>query len=434
MGLDRGLEKAGLSIRVAIDSNAWACKTIKANRPRLALIPRPIEQVPTFELLEAAGLKSGEAFAVVGGPSCQSFSTAGQRGSLGDARGTMFREFVRVVKETRPRFFVMENVRGMLSAAVKHRHLNQRGPGYPALTPDEELGSAFRLMLTELAETNYFVVFDVLNAADYGAPQVRHRLVLLGSRDGEFLTMPSPTHGETPQKGIKPWVTLREAFAELNDPDREFEAILGTRAKLLADIPAGGNWRSLPKAQQKAAIGSAFESWGGRSGFLRKLSWDQPAPSVTSRPSSKATFMCHPDEIRPLTVAECARLQQFPEDWKFEGSLLQKYAQIGNAVPVGLGHALGRYLRRVAEARVARRSDLCGTVACASQDTLDRLANRPRTILNPVRMRANPDKEAARQWLIDSASSQTVTAIPLAQAAPSRIRARARAGQSRAVS
>jgi DNA (cytosine-5)-methyltransferase 1 len=272
---------------------------------------------------------------------------------------------------------------------------------------EETLGSAFRLMLSELADTGYYVVFDVLNAADYGSPQVRHRLIVLGSRDGELLSMPPVSHGPSPTKGLRRWRTLRDALRDLSDPTPEFEAINGKRAELLASIPPGGNWKSLPESEQRTAIGSAFDSWGGRSGFLRRLDWDRPAPAVTSRPSSKATFMCHPDHTRPLTVAECARLQQFPVDWQFQGSLMQKYAQIGNAVPVGLGMALGRHLRQLS-ADTLRRSDLCGHVACGSQVTLDRMNSRPQTILNPRRMRGDPDSDAAKRWLAEQ------TGTPLA--------------------
>lgn len=399
MGLDCGLDQAGLSIRVAVESNAAAVATIRANRPRLPVFEKPIKDVPTAELLKTAGLRIGEAFAVVGGPSCQSFSTAGQRESIADQRGTMFREFVRIVKEARPRFFIMENVRGVMSAAIRHRPLAKRGPGHPHLSAEEELGSAFKLMLSELAETNYYVLFDVINAADYGAPQIRHRVIVLGSRDGELLTMPTATHSEAARNGGKAWVTLRQALNGLEDPDPEFEPIRGRKAKLLELIPPGGNWRSLPKSKQRSAIGSAYDSWGGRSGFLRRLDWDAPAPSVTSRPNSKATLMCHPDEIRPLTVSECARLQQFPPDYRFVGSVLQKYSQIGNAVPVGLGRALGRHLRLIAETgNRTRHSALCGKVA-TSEATLTRMSQRPHTILNPRRMREDEDTKAARDWL-----------------------------------
>jgi DNA (cytosine-5)-methyltransferase 1 len=131
LGLDLGLEAAGFEVRVAVECNRFAAATVRNNRPDIALIPKKLEDVTTGEILGAAGLSPGEPVVVTGGPCCQSFSTAGQRGSVSDPRGMMFRQFLRVVREARPRFFVMENVRGILSAAVRHRPLKERGPGHP---------------------------------------------------------------------------------------------------------------------------------------------------------------------------------------------------------------------------------------------------------------------------------------------------------------
>ncbi len=203
MGLDLGLEVAGLNIVVALECNSFPVATIVRNRPTLPLIDRPIEDVSSGEILEIAQLRSGEPFAVVGGPSCQVFSTAGQRQSLGDPRSTMFKHFVRVIRDTQPEFFVMENVRGLLSAAVRHRPLRQRGPGYPPLEEDEQLGSAFRQVAETLRDLGYYCVFDVLNAADYGVPQTRQRLVIVGSRDGKKVRMPRPTHDPEGTKGLQ---------------------------------------------------------------------------------------------------------------------------------------------------------------------------------------------------------------------------------------
>ncbi|MEP6664515.1 MAG: DNA (cytosine-5-)-methyltransferase, partial [Verrucomicrobiota bacterium] len=173
MGLDLGLESAqnGIRTAVALEINPIAVKTIKLNKPKLPVFNSSIESVSTAELLKAASLKRGEAFAVIGGPCCQSFSTAGKRESLSDPeRGGLFRHFTRVVCETRPRFFLMENVKGILSAAIRHRTLNKRGPGWPALSPDEEFGSALRVIRDELAQLNYHVIFGLFNCADYGVP------------------------------------------------------------------------------------------------------------------------------------------------------------------------------------------------------------------------------------------------------------------------
>lgn len=396
LGLDLGLEQAGLQVRVAVECNGSAAETIRRNRPDTPIIKRRIEQVTTAEILEVAGLARGEAAVLTGGPSCQPFSTAGQRGSISDPRGIMFREFLRVVREARPRFFVMENVRGVLSAAIRHRRLQERGPGYPPLAPDEELGSAFTLILRELQGTGYYTVFDLLNVADFGVPQVRERVLFIGSRDGEAVTMPKPTHAKLPTNGKAPWVTLRQGLRGLIDPTPAYNDLPPSKKRYLALVPEGGNWRDLPPELQAEALGGAYKSWGGRGGFFRRLAWERPAPALTTRPESKATMLCHPTELRTLSVREYARLQQFPDSWEFAGGLPQQYTQVGNAVPIGLGTAIGEAIRKVM--RRQKRMARPGMLVCANDDLLNRLAKRPRTILNPVRMRKVKDPEAVREW------------------------------------
>jgi DNA (cytosine-5)-methyltransferase 1 len=397
LGLDLGLEQAGFTIRAAIECNRFAAETIRQNRPDIPLIDRKLELVPTEEILDAAKLRPEEATVVTGGPSCQAFSTAGQRGSVSDPRGIMFREFLRVVKEAQPEFFVMENVKGVLSAAIKHRHLKTRGPGHPPLKADEELGSAFRLILKELRTTGYYVVFDLLNAADYGVPQTRERVVFIGSRDGRPVAMPEQTHAHEPADGLLPWVTLRKALQGLKDPDPAYNELSPSKKRFLKLVPAGGNWRNLPVRLHAEALGGAHVSWGGRGGFFRRLGWDRPAPALTTRPDSKATMLCHPTELRPLSVAEHTRLQQFPDGWVFGGGVPQQYIQVGNAVPLGLGKAIGEAIRLTM--RRWKRDDLLGKVVCDNAALIDRMANRPRTILNPSRMRIDGSIEAAREWL-----------------------------------
>lgn len=395
LGLDLGLEQSGFEIRVAVECNRFAADTIRTNRPDIPVIERRIEDVTTDEILEAAELEAGDPFVVTGGPSCQAFSTAGDRLSISDPRGVMFREFLRVVKEARPRFFVMENVTGVLSAAVRHRPLGKRGPGHPPLKPEEQLGSAFILMLKEIRRTGYYVAFDVVNAADFGVPQKRERLVFIGSRDGEVVALPTPA--ENGGNGTRQWKTLRQALRGLKDPEPLYSELPRSKAKFVELIPEGGNWRDLPPGKQKSALGGAHASWGGRVGFMRRLAWDETPPALTTRPDSKATMMCHPNETRPLSVRECARLQQFPDDWVFGGGLPQQYIQIGNAVPVGLGKAIGEALK--ATARRRRRVRDQAVVVCGSEDLLERIANRPTTVLNPIRMRKVKSAEAAKKWL-----------------------------------
>ena len=396
LGLDLGLEEAGFTVKVAVESNKSAAETIRKNRPKIHLIERNIEMVTTAEILTAAGLKPGEPALIAGGPSCQSFSTAGQRASIDDPRGTLFRHFLRVVREARPRFFVMENVRGILSAAIKHRPLNKRGPGFSTLKPEEELGSAFNSILAALRELDYYITFNVLNAADYGVPQTRERLLFIGSRDGEAIEMPLPTHSRKAAGGGARWVTVRKALRGLSDPEPEIKTIASRWRKYLAHIPAGGCWRDLPTRLRAKAMGKAYKSWGGRKGFFRRLDWDSPAPALTTRPESKATMCCHPSELRTFSVREYARLQQFPDGWQFAGALQHKYMQIGNAVPVGLAKATGLSIQ-LAILKGKKKVNKPG-IFCASEDLLHRILRGSKTRLNPPRMRRYKSMIAVKAW------------------------------------
>ncbi|MCC7531220.1 MAG: DNA cytosine methyltransferase [Candidatus Melainabacteria bacterium] len=396
MGLDLGLEQSGLEVVLAVECDSQAVATIKQNRPDLPVINRKIEDVTTKEILEAAGLRPGGAFVVSGGPSCQSFSTAGQRRSLADPRGGLFHHFVRIVRESQPKFFIMENVKGMLSAAIKHRPLNERGPGFPPLSSDEELGSAFRVIIKELRRLNYYTVFDVLNAADYGSPQSRERILFIGSREGKAVSMPLRTHNPTGSNGLKQWTNLKNAIGDLDDQEPVGVRFSPKVVAFLKKIPAGGNWRNLAPNEQKEALGGAFISWGGRSGFYRRLAWDKPSPALTTQPDSKATMLCHPSEPRPLSLQEYARIQQFPENWTFSGPVASQYRQIGNAVPVGLGAALGRAI--LLSWNKWNNTSRVGTVETHNEELLRKMAERPVTILNPPRMRKKAYTGADEAW------------------------------------
>jgi DNA (cytosine-5)-methyltransferase 1 len=432
MGLDLGLEKAGFRVAVAVECNPFAAATIRANRPDVVVIERPIEEVTTAEILKAAGLKKGEAALVAAGPSCQVFSTAGKRRSFKDPRGAMFDEFVRVVRESRPEFFLMENVRGLLSAAIQHRPLNKRGTGFRPLASSERLGSALDYVIKRLKGLNYGVLFDLLNAADYGVPQTRDRLVFIGSREGRAFRMPAPTHAREAVGRRKKWSTLRDALHGLDDSNSEFVPFTPTRSKFLRHVPQGGNWQDLPDRMKPAALGKAFVSWGGRCGFFRRLAWNKPSPALTTSPTCKATTLCHPKELRPLTVREYARVQQFPDNWAFAGykkSAAQKYVQIGNAVPVGLAAAVGRAIRRARKAAKSRAR--LGKVECLNLKLLEKLAKRPTTIVNPPRMRNQKAKRSAPAWSAERKQKRQVLAY-----APADLRSvlevRIRAGRRRA--
>ena len=360
-GLDLGLEKAGFNTVSVVEIDRDCNQTIAINRPHLAecAVPRDIRKVSSKQLLEEAGrtlglnrsLQIGEIDLITGGPPCQPFSTAGKRLSVGDPRGSLFIEFLRLIEEIQPRFFIMENVRGLLSAPIEHRPHKHRGSGYPALKPEEMHGAALKIILAEIENIGYQVTYGLLQAADYGVPQTRLRVFFLASRDHEKLTFPSPTHTNKSQSSLPQWLTLKEAISDINDDLIECSSYSSQRLKYLKLLKAGQNWRFLPEAIKPEAMGGAYKSGGGKVGFYRRLSWEKPCPTITTSPHQKATDMCHPDELRPLSVRECATIQTFPDQWKFYGSISSKYKQIGNAVPVLLGKAIGDHLYKVIDGK-----------------------------------------------------------------------------------
>lgn len=368
-GLDLGMEQAGFHAVSVVKIDPDSTKTIALNRPYLleSAIPRDLRCVDSSTLLEEGGkvlnlgrpLLLGEVDLVTGGPPCQPFSTAGKRTSIRDPRGSLFMDFIRIVREVQPRFFVMENVRGLLSASIRHRAINQRGAGYPSLEPDEMPGSALTVVLEELECLGYNVVYNLLQAADYGVPQTRERVMFIGSRDGQGVKFPKPTHSRNGSGKLPKWRILSEALtpedsqrtSQCSDKDSsdpvsspEYVPYSPERLKYLRLLKEGQNWKYLPEHLKKEAMGGAYNSGGGKVGFYRRLAWDKPSPTVTTSPHQKATDMCHPEELRPLSVRECARVQTFPDDWVFHGSIASQYRQIGNAVPVELAEAIGRHI------------------------------------------------------------------------------------------
>ncbi len=339
-GLDLGLERAGFEVIWANEIEEDFVNTIRLNRPATTIVQADMKTLDPAVVMKRLRLRPGQLDVMAGGPPCQSFSTAGRRLSINDARGNLMLQYIHWVNVFRPQYFILENVRGLLSAPIKHVPHVQRGKKWqPA--PDETSGSALRLVLAEIAKIGYTVNYQLINAANYGVPQTRERVVLLGSRDGTVLEFPEPTHAKVPTGGLLPWATLGDALMDLHEPEPEHATYSAARLQFLKQVPSGGNWRSLPTALQAEAMGGAFTSGGGKVGFYRRLSWSKPSPTVTTAPHQKATDMCHPEADRPLSVREYARIQQFPDDWQFYGSTSQKYKQIGNAVPVGLGYSIG---------------------------------------------------------------------------------------------
>lgn len=327
MGLDLGLEEAGWDCVFANEFDPVACATIRLNRPGLKLDDGDVRNL-------AHGSVPEELDLIVGGPPCQAFSTAGKRLGLNDARGNVFIHFVEMALTFRPRVIAIENVRGLLSAPLVHRPHSQRGTDHPPLAVEETPGGAFRHILSLFGEHQYEVSFDLYDTADFGIPQRRRRIVLIASRVGKIPNLvPMKAREKTFRNAVKS-LTGSQEHIPLRDKQIEFLKCLGP----------GQNWRDLSPSQQQRAMGKAFHCTGGRTGFYRRLAWDEPSPTLVTSPTMPATLLAHPIENRPLSVQEYARIQTFPDDWKFAGTTAQKYRQIGNAVPVKFGRAIGEHL------------------------------------------------------------------------------------------
>ena len=343
LGLDSGLEAAGLESVAVNEFDPKACKTIRQNRPRLSLYDGDIRDLTAEQLMREQKIEPEELFAIVGGPPCQAFSTAGKRLGLNDERGNVFLHFIDLIGKLRPKYIVIENVRGILSTPMQHRPHNERA--YSGISPleEEKPGGALRYILAHLREAGYEVSFELYNTANFGVPQIRERVVMLGARDGSTIPYLVPTHDEEARFGLPRWRTFRDAVEGL-EGEPEAAKFPERRLQYYRLLKSGQNWRDLPEHLQRAAMGKAYEAGGGKVGFYRRLAWDRPAPTVVTCPTMPATDLAHPEENRPLSVQEYARIQTFPDSWKFEGNLASRYRQIGNAVPVRFGEAIGRHL------------------------------------------------------------------------------------------
>ena len=343
MGLDIGLANAGLNVVIGQDVDPSCVATIRANGHRV--LDGDIRDIDPADLLEQVGIMPGEPFLICGGPPCQPFSTAGKRLGINDPRGNLFMDFIRMIDYIRPRFFIMENVKGILSAPLKHVPLTERDRD----DPEQRLGTVLDMILSEFHKLGYKTVYGILDAVNYGVPQFRERFVLIGSRDNEDIFLPYPTHFQRHQDSAYRWQTLKDSIKDLEHDCGECAAFSKERLGFLRLVPEGGNWRDLPDDVKQEAMGGAYRSGGGKVGFYRRLSYDQPSPTLVTSPVQKATMMCHPTQDRPLSIQEYARIQQFPSDWVFMGTNAAKYRQIGNAVPVGLAQALGWAVRSAAD-------------------------------------------------------------------------------------
>ena len=311
-GLAVGMEKAGLKCVALNEIDKWACNTLRKNRPNWNVLEGDIKSFSFTEYENKVDI-------VTGGFPCQAFSYAGKKLGLADARGTLFYEFARVVKEVNPPICIGENVRGLLS---------------------HENGKTLQGMISILYEIGYNVVpVQVLKAINFNVPQKRERLILVGIRKDIELKYEYP-------KPYKKIYNLKDALKKGSLFDCDVPKSAGSKypkskVDVLKLVPQKGYWRDLPLDIQIEFMGGSFHLGGGKTGIARRIGWDEPCLTLTCSPAQKQTERCHPEETRPFTVREYARIQTFPDDWKFEGSVAQQYKQIGNAVPVNLGKEVG---------------------------------------------------------------------------------------------
>lgn len=316
-GLALGLEMAGFDNKGAIEIDRDAVKTLNHNRPDWNVYDGDINDLvnqknkPENHFFE--NIKDIDVF--TGGFPCQSFSYAGKRQGFADTRGTLFYPYSQLIDKIKPKMFIAENVKGLVN------HDN---------------GATLTTMIKIFKSIGYHVYWNVLNSWDYGVAQKRQRIFIVGIR--EDLIKKEKFSFKLP-KAFEYKPVLKDALK--NVPKSDGMAYSEKKYKVLDLVPAGGCWVDLPENIAKEYLGASWNSGGGKRGMARRISWDEPSLTLTTSPNQKQTERCHPDETRPFTVREYARIQSFPDNWEFKGNVGSQYKQIGNAVPVNLAKAVG---------------------------------------------------------------------------------------------
>jgi DNA (cytosine-5)-methyltransferase 1 len=319
-GLAIGLEKAGFKAKLLSDIDRYACQTLKHNRPDWRVIEGDVSQIDFKPYKNKIDLLSG-------GFPCQAFSYAGNKLGFEDTRGTLFFEFGRALKESSPKIFLAENVKGLAS---------------------HDSGRTLETITRVLSDLGYTIIEPrILKAIFYQVPQKRERLIIIGIRNDlvnkATFSWPSPYHRIMSLKdGLKKGILY-----EKDVPVSDGQKYPPRKAQILGYVPQGGYWKDLPDILQREYMQKSYFLGGGKTGIARRLSWEEPSLTLTCSPAQKQTERCHPEENRPLTVREYARIQTFMDSWEFKGSISNQYKQIGNAVPINLAYAIGRSLVRL---------------------------------------------------------------------------------------
>lgn len=320
-GLALGIEKAGFNTLGLIEFDKDASETLRTNRPNWRVINDDIANISCLDLLDYFNLEKGELDLLSGGAPCQSFSYAGKRLGLEDARGTLFYHYAKFLQQLQPKMFLFENVKGLLS---------------------HDKGKTFSVIKDIFESTGYHIQHEVLNAWDFGVAQKRERLITIGIRSDLL----SKLHFDFPDPyKYKP--VLRDIL--LDCPESDGAKYSEYKKKIFELVPPGGYWRDIPENIAKEYMKSCWYMEGGRTGILRRLSLDEPSLTVLTSPSQKQTDRCHPLEARPFTIRENARCQSFPDDWNFCGGIGSQYRQVGNAVPVNLAYEIAKKIKKALE-------------------------------------------------------------------------------------
>lgn len=315
------------------------------NHPGVKMYNKDIKDFSISDLTNDLGVKKGDIDIVVGGPPCQAYSTVGKR-LIDDPRGKLFQEYYRILNELRPRLFVFENVKGLLSM---------------------QGGELIQTIIELFESAGYHVQLKLLNSADYGAPQVRERVILIGTLDDRKFIYPKATHydpelGKPADPSMRPYVTLGEALGDLpsiqsgesathyaTEPQNEYQRLM--RANAPSDIEeheTGKNneklialMKALPDGGTPQDVPEELRPTSGFANCYCRLWWNKPSTTITRNFGCVSSCRCvHPKDPRPLTTREAARLQGFPDDYIFCGKRADKHLQIGNAVPTFLSRAI----------------------------------------------------------------------------------------------
>ena len=341
-GLDLGFEQAGWKRCFASDFDADAVATLRANTSvqyRSMVGQDDIRDLTASEVRARAGLAPGNLDAIVGGPPCQSWSSAGHQKGLADERGQLFRHFIKLANSLDPRFIVMENVRGLLTAR-----------GF-----DGEPGSALALLREDLRREGWQSKVSLLNAADYGVAQRRVRLFVIAYRSGDCPDFPEPTHSKELGLGLKKWVSLKRRLVGLRIAEDDIIRPTPRLAAQLAQIEPGSGVKSPGKAEATRPGGH----WGYKQGAFIA---DPELPARTVTASTAQDWIIDPEHgLRRLCPRECAAIQSFPATWKWEGRRASVYRQIGNAVPPKLAEAVAGSLAAHIEQKEAPTERTCVT-------------------------------------------------------------------------